>query len=65
MTFRYPNAPEHAIDVLHKVNFKIEPSSQHTIVGLPKSGKTTILKLLNRVYDPSGGEIYFGANDTI
>ncbi len=34
------------------------------IIGLSGSGKTTLLKCLNRLVDPSEGEIYFEGQDT-
>jgi subfamily B ATP-binding cassette protein MsbA len=43
--------------VLRDVSFKIEPGQVVGIVGPTGSGKSTVLSLLNRFYDPSSGQI--------
>jgi ATP-binding cassette subfamily B multidrug efflux pump len=47
-----PNDP-----VLKGVSFHIEPGEKIAVVGTTGSGKTTIIKLLNRFYDVSNGSI--------
>ncbi len=44
--------------VLKNVSFVIEPNKTLALVGATGSGKTTILKLINRYYDVDSGEIY-------
>lgn len=53
--FRYPKTER---DVLKGCNFKIEGSQNLSIVGRNGSGKTTIIKLLSRLYQPQSGEIF-------
>ncbi|MGH7987877.1 MAG: ABC transporter ATP-binding protein, partial [Candidatus Binataceae bacterium] len=43
--------------VLRDLSFRVEPGQKIAIVGPTGSGKTTIIKLLNRFYDVTGGRI--------
>ena len=43
--------------VLHDLSFTVEPGQNIAIVGPTGSGKTTIIKLLNRFYDVTAGRI--------
>jgi ABC-type multidrug transport system fused ATPase/permease subunit len=52
--FRYPKTDK---DVLKGCSFNIEDSQNLSIVGRNGSGKTTIIKLLSRLYKPQSGEI--------
>jgi ATP-binding cassette, subfamily B, bacterial HlyB/CyaB len=52
--FRYPNNES---AVLRGISFQIEPGEIVGIVGRSGSGKSTILKLLQRLYLPSSGRI--------
>jgi ATP-binding cassette, subfamily B, multidrug efflux pump len=54
VSFRYPGA---AVDALTDVSFALEPGQTLGIVGRTGSGKSTILKLLLRLYDPTGGRV--------
>lgn len=53
VSFQYPGGPK----VLENVSFIIEPGESVAFVGHNGAGKTTIIKLLCRFYDVSGGEI--------
>ncbi len=55
--FRYPDAPDHMPDVLHGVNLRVEPGETLAIVGVVGSGKTTMLDLVPRLYDVTGGRV--------
>lgn len=58
LTFRYPGAGDDP--VLKNISLYIPQGKTTAIVGLSGSGKTTILKLLLRFYEPQSGEINVG-----
>lgn len=53
--FCYPDAPD--VPVLHDINLHIPAGSSVAIVGRTGSGKTTLVKLIARLYDPTRGQI--------
>jgi ATP-binding cassette subfamily B protein len=58
LTFSYPGSGNYS--VLTGINLVIPEGKTTAIVGMSGSGKTTILKLLLRFYDPQVGEINVG-----
>lgn len=54
VTFCYPGAEKNTIS---HMNLTIKPGENLAVVGLNGSGKTTFIKLLCRLYDPTEGEI--------
>ena len=60
VSFRYPGTEEY---VLRHVNMKFPVGSRLAVVGMNGSGKTTFIKLLCRLYDPSEGEILLNGID--
>jgi ATP-binding cassette subfamily B protein len=58
LTFRYPGAGNDP--VLQNINLDIPQGKTTAIVGMSGSGKTTILKLLLRFYEPEKGDIKVG-----
>ncbi len=54
VSFKYPGTERY---VLKNVSFKVPPGSRVALIGGPGSGKSTILKLLLRLYDPDSGAI--------
>ena len=50
--FRYPNCEEY---VLKDCSFTIEPHEKIGLIGLNGAGKSTIIKLMFRFYDPESG----------
>ena len=49
--------------VLHDLSFRAQPGKMVAIVGATGAGKTTIINLLMRFYDVSGGSIYVDGRD--
>ena len=55
VTFRYPTRPE--VSALNAVSFAVRPGETVALVGPSGAGKTTVLQLLMRFYDPQGGRV--------
>ena len=49
--------------VLHEVSFELAPGRALGLVGRTGSGKTTITRLLFRLYDPDRGRVLLGGED--
>ena len=60
VTFRYFS---HGEPVLKNVEFSVEPGQTVALLGATGSGKTTIINLLPRFYDPSEGRITIDGYD--
>lgn len=54
VSFKYPGSEK---DALHRVNMKFRVGERLALVGQNGSGKTTFIKLLCRLYDPTEGEV--------
>lgn len=60
VSFAYPGTDR---KVLEDINITIEPGEKLSIVGLNGAGKTTFIKLLCRLYDPTSGQILMDGKD--
>lgn len=60
VSFRYPNCEQY---VLNKCSFTIEPHEKVGLIGLNGAGKSTIIKLMFRFYDPEEGMILLDGVD--
>ncbi len=54
VSFRYPGAEE---DVLHDISFTAQPGQTTALIGSTGCGKSTIVNLIPRFYDVTGGAI--------
>ncbi|MEQ3337396.1 ABC transporter ATP-binding protein [Clostridium butyricum] len=52
--FRYPGGDE---DVLNNISFTARPGETTAFIGSTGSGKSSIINLIPRFYDPSSGEV--------
>ena len=55
VTFRYPDAVD--APVLHDINLDIKPGENIAILGATGSGKSSLVQMIPRYYDPIEGEI--------
>jgi len=60
VSFRYPG---NSRLVLNGLNFRLNPSERVALIGENGEGKTTIVKLLTRLYDPGEGQILLDGID--
>lgn len=60
VTFRYAGT---SVDALSHVTLKIEPGKSYALVGASGAGKSTILSLILRLYDPTSGAVRIDGND--
>ena len=58
--FRYPGAEE---DVLHDISFTAEPGKTTAFIGSTGCGKSTLVNLIPRFYDVTGGKITIDGKD--
>ena len=59
--FAYPGQPDR--QVLHDISFTVEPGTKVAIVGATGSGKSTLVNLIPRLYDPTSGRITIAGQD--
>ncbi len=59
VSFSYQNGKE----VLRKINLQVEPGQTTAIVGPTGAGKSTLIHLLPRFYDPENGKILIDGHD--
>jgi subfamily B ATP-binding cassette protein MsbA len=60
VTFRYANT---VTDAISNLTLHIEPGKTHALVGASGAGKSTILSLILRLYDPTSGAVRIDGRD--
>jgi len=63
VSFRYPDASEDEDNVLDGISFTARPGETTAIIGATGSGKTSILRLMLRFFDVTGGAIFMDGID--
>ncbi|NTV08512.1 MAG: ABC transporter ATP-binding protein [Chlorobium limicola] len=61
VSFHYPS--EAGTTVLENISFTVEPGSKIAFVGATGSGKTTLVSLIPRLYEPASGTVLFNGQD--
>ncbi|MBN8581617.1 MAG: ABC transporter ATP-binding protein [Anaerolineae bacterium] len=60
VSFHYPTPAEGGAggdNVVENISFKVKPGQTVALVGQTGAGKTTLVKLINRIYDVSEGQV--------
>ncbi len=60
VTFRYANT---VTDAISNLTLRIQPGKTHALVGASGAGKSTILSLILRLYDPTSGVVKIDGHD--
>ncbi len=60
VSFVYPGTERRVLDHL---NFRLEPGERIALIGQNGQGKTTIVKLITRLYDPTSGRVLLDGVD--
>lgn len=55
VNFSYPSRPN--IKILKSISFSVEPGKTLALVGVSGCGKSTIVSLIERFYDPTSGSV--------
>jgi len=60
VSFRYPGSPRL---ILKQMNFHLHPGERVALIGENGQGKTTVVKLITRLYDPTEGQVLLDGVD--
>src|SRR5712672_281827 len=60
VSFSYPGSPRLILD---RLNFHLRPGERVALIGENGQGKTTIVKLMTRLYDPTEGQVLLDGVD--
>lgn len=60
VSFSYPGSPR---VILNRLNFELHPRERVALIGENGEGKTTMVKLMTRLYDPTEGQVLLDGVD--
>ena len=60
VSFKYPGTEKM---ILNDLSFQLNPGEKTALVGINGAGKTTVVKLILRLYEPTEGEILYGGKN--
>src|SRR5437868_13884112 len=60
VTFRYATGSS---DAIKELNLRVEPGKNYALVGASGAGKSTVLSLILRLYDPTSGAVRIDGRD--
>src|SRR5206468_634327 len=60
VTFRYAGT---VINAISNINLRVEPGKTYALVGASGAGKSTVLSLILRLYDPTSGVVKVDGHD--
>ena len=61
--FRFPDTPATAAPLLRGVNLHVAPGETMALVGMTGTGKSTLLQLVPRLYEATGGQVLIDGVD--
>lgn len=61
VAFTYPNRPD--VQIFKDLNLKVRAGKSLALVGASGSGKSSVIALLERFYDPTSGRIFIDGTD--
>jgi ABC-type methionine transport system ATPase subunit len=65
LSLDYPDGRSHpAVEILSDISFRVERGHALTLVGPSGSGKSSVLRCLNRLVEPTSGTVRFDGRDT-
>lgn len=59
------NTSKGKVEVLKNINLKVEKGDIFGIIGFSGAGKSTMIRCLNRLEEPTSGSIFIGNNDIV
>lgn len=63
VAFRFPDTPATAAPTLRGINLHVEPGETMALVGMTGTGKSTLLQLVPRLYEATGGQVLIDGVD--